>query len=60
MHAKVRIFFNQIANVFTREIDPEIEELRHDIEALDQFLHIQNLRRAEEERFRAFMMEVRG
>ncbi len=52
MRGKIRLLLKQAATAFRRQTDPEIEEIRHDIEALDSYLKIQNLRRAEEKRFR--------
>ena len=39
----------------TKDWETELDELRHDIEALDQYLHIQNLRRTEEMHFHRMM-----
>jgi hypothetical protein len=51
VYVKVRNFFKQFVDGLVHKEDVEIAELRHDIEALDQYLRIQNLRRAEEARF---------
>jgi len=72
MHAKLSRLFSHVTLVLQRkpkpeepnEIPPEpdtdqgIDDLRHDIEALDQYLRIQNLRRIEEARFRR-MQQIR-
>lgn len=52
MRSKFREFLRKLAICFRRQLDPEIQELVQEMEALENYLRIQNLRRLEETRFR--------